>query len=197
MRPIAESDLIESLLKILPDFLIKNSDLIGFTNYGKSSQLQLSIILLAYVLNFVFAILTKRHLVNLFKQLKILENKHGERYTLNRINSHQHIKWLIKLRILWPVFDFVARFTFVALGLVIFAYCIHWKLSGFNWIYLIVLSSYFVFISFSLIFKPQERNRGEYKNLNDDTLDVEEIQTLSRTEDTVARLRVLALRRFF
>lgn len=62
---------------------------------------------------------------------------------------------------------------------------------------MIILSSYFVFISFSLIFKPQERNKGEYKNLNDDTLDVEEIQALSHNEDTVARLRVLALRRFF
>ena len=142
LEPIAGSKIISTLQKITPGILKENADLIGFNDYNKSTQLQLSIILFAYVLNFVVAIITKRHLVNLYRQLKVLEISGRAWPSLNRVNTYKHIKWLFNLKIMWPFFDIVAKAMFPVLGFTIISYSIHWKLSAFNWIYIIVLSTY-------------------------------------------------------
>jgi hypothetical protein len=55
-----------------------------------------------------------------------------------------------------------------------------------------------VSISFSLVLKShQEQNRGEYKRLDDGSMDVEEIQELSKMEDDIATKKILSLRRIF
>lgn len=197
LGPIANSTFIENLLEWTPEFIKMNSDLLGFENYNGSTQLQFSVMLLAYVLNFVFAIITKRHLSNQYQHLVVLESKQDYRFTMNRLHTHKYIKWLVKLKCLWPVFDFIARFMFSALGLFVIVFSIHWKLSVFNWLYIITMGAYYITISFSLIFKAESPNFEGYQNLNDDTMDVDEITKLRDCEDRIAENRILTQRKLF
>jgi len=75
---IANSQVVTVAKSYIPRFIVENADLIGFYDYNGNDQMRLSIILFAYVLNFVCAIITKRHLVNLYKQIKVLEESDGD-----------------------------------------------------------------------------------------------------------------------
>ena len=139
LEPVAKTDLIQNLLNIIPEVVKKNSDLIGFRNYNTRNSFQLSIILLVYVLNFVFAIITKRHLNLLYTKIHALEQLGLSRPSMNRFKTHKYLRWLLFLRWTWPALDFCAKFTFVLLGLVIVAVSIHWKLSIFNLLFIIII----------------------------------------------------------
>ena len=197
LAPVANSNLIKDVVSILPTFFVMNAELLGFKNFNGSTQIELSIILLAYVLNFVFAIITKRHLLNLYNQIIELEKQELCRQELNRIRTHKYIFWLMKLKFIWPVFDFFAKFMFQILSLIILVFSIHWKLSVINWVYLVALSTYYISVPFSLLFKSQEQTFEAYANINGKVLDVEEVLILKRYEDSVAGFRILSQRKVF
>lgn len=136
LEPIAKSDFVQHILSLIPTFIIKNADLLGFRNYNKEQNIQMSIVLLYFVLNFVFAVLVKRRLTKLHAMVKMLEDEFNFRENGNKIDSHKYFGWIIKNKWLWPILDFIARFMFIALGFVVMAISIHWKLCFANLIFI-------------------------------------------------------------
>jgi hypothetical protein len=199
LKPIAESSLITELISLIPTFIRTNRDLLGFIDYNEGKSLKLSIVLLAYVLNFVFAIVTKRHLGMLHKQFKELEGREDkDRRELNRVQGHKYMRWLMGAKWLWPVMDFIAKFMFAVLGFVIILVSIHWRLCIANLGFISIICAYYVMVSKKLIFKPREKKLGDYSSLSiDNSMDVEEITNLAKDEDQKADERVLKLRRTF
>lgn len=116
---------------------------------------------------------------------------------MNRIKTHKYIAWLMSLKFIWPVLDFVSRFMFQIVSFFILVLSIHWKLCVINWIYLVALSLYYISVPFSLIFKSQEQTFEAYSNINGKVLDVEELLILKRYEDSVAGFRILSQRKVF
>ena len=140
LEQIAKTKLIQNLLIILPEVVKKNSALLGFRDYhSTNNSFELSIILLVYVLNFVFAIITKRYLSSMYIRVRISEQLGSLLPSTEQVKSHEYLRLLLFLRPIWPVLDFCARFTFVLLGLVIVAVSIHWKLSVFNLLFIIMI----------------------------------------------------------
>ena len=197
LSPVANSKIIKDLVDVLPEFFIKNANLLGFKNYNGSTQIEISIILLAYVLNFVFAIITKRHLTNLYYQILNLEKQNTVQQEMYRVKTLKYLTWIMRLKCIWPVLDFLARFMFIILGFFILVFSIHWKLWVINWIYIVAMWIFYISIPFSLIFKGQDQEFEAYTNINGKTLDIEEAKILKQEEDTKASFRILSQRKVF
>ena len=193
LDPVANTTFIKNIVKKLPGYLIKNSEIIGLVDYTDIDKFKRGLKFLAYVAYFNLSVITRRQLHRSSKIVKLYEKDpdlDGEDSNISNPEKAIEVRFSLvyivyKFKKIWFILDFFAKHVFTIISIAVMLLCVYWKLSLINSIYILILIIFYALVPFK--FQP---NKPVIRVENNARLTLDEVKELwsDKSHDITKRL---------